>query len=162
MDSLLPEPWPPMSHSGPSWWPHTQTSVSQHCLGHAKDCFWSLHGQQKESLKTLQKILHLTTIHRFLFGTFSLFFFMETVKWKQTSTRSTGLGTARISDMTCGQVIWLYICVVYKRHTHEGVVWSVMNPNTGAVNFIEGHRHVKNIFTHVSICRLPWTTWVFN
>lgn len=56
----------------------------------------------------------------------------------------------------------LYICVVYKRHTHEGVVWSVMNPNTGAVNFIKGHRHVKNIFTHVSICRLPWITWVFN
>lgn len=32
-----------------------QTSASQHCLGHAKECFWSIPGQQKQSLKNLQE-----------------------------------------------------------------------------------------------------------
>lgn len=50
-----------------------QISVSQRCLGHAKECFQSLHGQQKQSLETLQKsCIRLQYTNSYL-GTFSLF-----------------------------------------------------------------------------------------
>lgn len=103
----------------------------QHCLGHAKESFRSPCGQQKESLSALQTILHLTTIPKFLFWVHSQYFFfsMKTVKWKQKSTKNTGLGIERISDATRSKVARLYIFVPHRCHVCERAVWSAMNPD---------------------------------
>lgn len=157
------KPGPLVSHAGSSRLPQRPLRLLALLRSRQREFLVSLRSPKRAPQHSANNFASDYNTQVLTLGPFSMYFFMETVKWKQESTKNTGLGIMRISGTMRSEAIGLYIFVPHRCHVRDGAVWSVVNPDTHAADALsEVTGMCKAVLPNVTTCRLPRITGDIN